>query len=322
MDLIEIGSALREARERKGLSIETVEEKTKIAPSVIVALEEGNRDRFPHPVYARGFVRSYAMLLGLDEVDLCTHFSREYPVSTESDPPEHHASRIKVRAHDSKQVVTAVRVVAVLGILALGALGWYAYDVYQSRQAQAPVVEEAAPTPQAQTQTLSPESTPAPLTQMQEVAAEPQLPLASAQAPNATSEGLAEAAPGAPGASDATEKPAAEGDTAVPAAPAPASVPAPAVAPAPAPAAQEDAPKPAAAERTLVIRAHAASWLQARPDDKVQDYFLRKGESVTITFRQSLSIKFGNAGGVKLELDGKAYPFEAALGEVRTLVVE
>ena len=35
-----------------------------------------------------------------------------------------------------------------------------------------------------------------------------------------------------------------------------------------------------------------------------------------------MSIKFGNAGGVKLELDGKPYPFEAALGEVKTLVVE
>ena len=61
MDLNEIGTALREGRERKGLSVEEVEEKTKISPSVIVALEEGNKARFPHPVYAKGFVRSYAL---------------------------------------------------------------------------------------------------------------------------------------------------------------------------------------------------------------------------------------------------------------------
>lgn len=94
MDLIEIGTALRQARERRGLSIEAVEERTKIAPSVITALEEGNRDRFPHPVYARGFVRSYALLLGLDAAELCSHFSREYPVPTEADHPEHHAPRV------------------------------------------------------------------------------------------------------------------------------------------------------------------------------------------------------------------------------------
>ncbi|KAF5039714.1 hypothetical protein DSECCO2_541040 [anaerobic digester metagenome] len=52
------------------------------------------------------------------------------------------------------------------------------------------------------------------------------------------------------------------------------------------------------------------------------DYFLRKGEAATITFRDSLSVKFGNAGGVALELDGKPYPFEANLGEVKTLVVQ
>ena len=319
MDLIEIGAALREARERKGLSIETVEERTKIAPSVIVALEEGNRERFPHPVYARGFVRSYAMLLGLDVTELCAHFGRAYPVSTESEPPEHHATHIRVRGHDSTQVITAVRVVAVLGILALGALGWYAFTVYQSRQAQpsVPVVEETAPTPQVQTQTLPPESAPAPLTQMQEVAAEPQLPMG--QAPNATTEGLAGSGVNASAAPSVPETPAApeeavapEADKAEPAV----------VAPATPSATDEGGTKPVAAERTLLIRAHSASWLQARPDDKVQDYFLRKGESVTITFRQSLSVKFGNAGGVKLELDGKSYPFEAALGEVKTLVVE
>lgn len=313
MDLIEIGTLLRETRERKGLSIEAVEERTKIAPSVISALEEGNRERFPHPVYARGFVRSYALLLGLDAQDLCAHFSREYPVPTEADHPEHHAPRIKVRTHDADHVNTIVRVVAIVGILALGALGWYVFDVYRSRQAQAPApaVQEPAPAPAPQSQTLPPENVPAPLTQMQEVAAEPQLPAGAEDGQNAT--------------------PAAEVAANASAAPAVGQEPAPAVAnrtdvsvatPA---ATREQAPSaPAAAggERTLRISAHSASWLQARPDDKVVDYFLRKGESATITFHDSLSIKFGNAGGVALELDGKPYPFEAKLGEVRTLVVQ
>lgn len=319
MDLIEIGAVLRESRERKGLSIEVVEEKTKIAPSVIVALEEGNRDRFPHPVYARGFVRSYAMLLGLDAVELCSHFSREYPVPTDSEPPEHHSAQIKVRSRDSRHLVTAVRVVAVLGILALGALGWFVFDAYRSRQDQAPAPVSEAPAPQAETQVLPPESTPAPLTQMQEVAAEPQQPLAPESVQNGSVPAGADAAAAAPADMPGEDKPAAPAAE-IPAASAPPvseAVPAPAAS-----AGVAGSESGVTAERSLRIEARSASWLQARPDDRVVDYFLRKGESTTITFRESLSVKFGNAGGVRLELDGKPYPFEAQLGEVKTLVFD
>jgi cytoskeleton protein RodZ len=305
MDLNEIGTALREGRERKGLSVEAVEEKTKIAPAVITALEEGNRERFPHPVYAKGFVRSYALLLGLDAVELCAHFSREYPVPADTEHPEVHAPQIRVKMHDSGHVITAVRIVAILGILALGALGWYAFDVYRSRQPQisAPVEEANQTAPVASAQALPSEPLPAPMTQMQEVAAQ-------------STEDMANASLAVDSVQNSTSAATANSTVAMPSVPAAekaqvASIPA-------------DAAKPliTGKEHMLRITAHSASWLQARPDDKVVDYFLRKGESATIGFSKSLSIKFGNAGGVKLELDGKPYPFEAAMGEVKTLVVE
>ena len=315
MDLIEIGAALREERQRKGLTIDAVEEKTKIAPSVITALEEGNSARFPHPVYARGFVRSYALLLGLDAQELCAHFSREYPVPKDTDQPEIQTPQIRVKMHDSGRVVTAVRIVAIAGILALGALGWYAFNHYRSQVAQpAPQVEEAAPPaqPAAPAEPMPPvsEPLPAPLTQMQEVAAAPQDQPAANASVNASEGQAPDATAGAPEG--------AVGEEAQPAEPA--------LEPQPAAQAQEPAapaaPVPAGPERSLRIVADSASWLQARPDDRVVDYFLRKGESTTLTFSTSLSIKFGNAGGVRLELDGQPYPFEGALGEVKTLVVE
>jgi cytoskeleton protein RodZ len=309
MDLKEIGTALREGRERKALSVEAVEEKIKIAPSVITALEEGNRERFPHPVYAKGFVRSYALLLGLDAVELCAHFSREYPVPADTEHPEAHAPQIRVKMHDSGHVITAVRIVAIFGILALGALGWYAFDVYRSRQPQvsAPAEEVNQTAPAAPAQSLPSEPLPAPMTQMQEVAAQSEENMANASL-----------------AADQNSTSGAASNASVVTPPAPATEKA-QVAPAPANATKlDDAAKPliTGKERMLRITAHSASWLQARPDDKVVDYFLRKGESASIGFSKSLSIKFGNAGGVKLELDGKPYPFEAALGEVKTLVVE
>ena len=317
MDLIEIGTALREGRESKGLTIEAVEEKTKIAPSVIVALEEGNSSRFPHPVYARGFVRSYALLLGLDAQELCAHFSVEYPVPKDSDQPEVHAPQIHVKMHDSGNVVTAVRIVAILGILLLGALGWYAFDHYRSvsPKASAPV-EENAVSPIAPVKEQPSEALPAPMTQMQEVAATPDPQTESDMALNASSDDAANATHNSsaisgedntvaaqPAAEPARSQPVQEQSVESGAAPSQAAM------------------VPAGA-RSMRISAHSASWLQARPDDKVLDYFLRKGETATVTFSKSLSIKFGNAGGVKLELDGKPYPFEGTLGEVKSLVVE
>jgi cytoskeleton protein RodZ len=311
MDLIEIGTALREGRERKGLTVEAVEEKTKIAPSVLVALEEGNRSRFPHPVYARGFVRSYALLLDLDAQDLCAHFSREYPVPKDADQPEIHAPLIRVKMHDSGNVLIAVRIVVILGILLLGALSWYAFDQYRSQvpQTSAPA-EDDARLPVAPAEVQPPESLPAPMTQMQEVAATPEaqpvkdmvLNASSGEATNATSE---------ISVTPMTEEPSGEAD--VSANPEPASDIRPE---------QPDISVAVVKERSLRILAHSASWLQARPDNRVLDYFLRKGESTTITFSKSLSIKFGNAGGIRLELDGQPYPFEGTLGEVKTLVVE
>lgn len=313
MDLIEIGTALREGRERKGLTVEAVEEKTKIAPSVIVALEEGNSGRFPHPVYARGFVRSYALLLGLDAQELCAHFSREYPVPKDADQPEIQTPQIRVKMHDSGHVVSAVRIVAIVGILALGALGWYAFNHFRSPATKAPLpVEEVAP-PVAPAEPLPAESRPAPLTQMQEVASVPADQPEADLSANASEQE----------ASSAAEQDAANavGDAAQEV-----------VAPTPTEQAVEASlpaqPQESSASvatgraRSLRIVADSASWLQARPDDKVLDYFLRKGESTTVTFSKSLSIKFGNAGGVRLELDGQPYPFEGAIGEVKTLVVE
>lgn len=318
MDLIEIGTALRIARESMGLTIEAVEEKTKIATSVIVALEEGNRSRFPHPVYARGFVRSYAMLLGLDAQELCAHFSHAYPVPRDTDQPEMLTPQIRVKMHDSGSVVTAVRVIAILGIVLLGALGWYAFDQYRSPSVPAslPVEEKVVPSEEPIVGQPS-QSLPAPMTQMQEVAISPDAQAETDTTSNASLETGASVAQDTPAAAlpEVVEQAQPAAEPVQSAVPEQSAAPALEASPADAPVAQQGA-------RSMRISAHSASWLQARPDDRVLDYFLRKGESTTIAFSKSLSIKFGNAGGVKLELDGQPYPFEGALGEVKTLVVE
>jgi cytoskeleton protein RodZ len=72
----EIGSILKEARARRGLDIRTVEEQTKIRTKYLRALENGDWDALPGPAYTRGFLRTYASLLGLDAEALLDEYRR------------------------------------------------------------------------------------------------------------------------------------------------------------------------------------------------------------------------------------------------------
>lgn len=60
------GAALREARERLNLSIADAAAQTKLAPRQIEALEADDYQKLPEIAFVRGFVRSYAKILGLD----------------------------------------------------------------------------------------------------------------------------------------------------------------------------------------------------------------------------------------------------------------
>jgi len=61
-----VAEQLRAAREAQNLTVYQVAEITKIRTDHIRALDDGNYDVFPAPVYIRGSVRSYAKALKLD----------------------------------------------------------------------------------------------------------------------------------------------------------------------------------------------------------------------------------------------------------------
>ena len=69
-----IGEFFKQVRETKGLTIDEVASKTRIRTDFVKALEDGNFAKLPDQVFARGFVRSYARSLGLDEDDAIHRF--------------------------------------------------------------------------------------------------------------------------------------------------------------------------------------------------------------------------------------------------------
>lgn len=74
---MQIGEVLREARERQGLEVRDVEERTKIRLKYLRALEAEDWDALPTPAYAKGFLRTYAQLLGLDAEALVDEYRRQ-----------------------------------------------------------------------------------------------------------------------------------------------------------------------------------------------------------------------------------------------------
>jgi cytoskeleton protein RodZ len=72
----EIGRRLRAAREAKGLSLEVVEEETKIRRKYIEALEAGHGSDLPGDAYLKGFLRTYGNYLGLDGTTLVEEYKQ------------------------------------------------------------------------------------------------------------------------------------------------------------------------------------------------------------------------------------------------------
>ena len=72
--LTEIGSFLRHLRQEQNLSLEEVAAKTKIQARLLNAIEEGNLQPLPEPVYIKGFIKRYADTLGLNGGEFASVF--------------------------------------------------------------------------------------------------------------------------------------------------------------------------------------------------------------------------------------------------------
>jgi cytoskeletal protein RodZ len=72
------GEQLRRARAERGISLEMISERTKIAVRHLESLEEERFNDLPGGVFNRGMVRSYARVVGLDEQEWHDRFIESY----------------------------------------------------------------------------------------------------------------------------------------------------------------------------------------------------------------------------------------------------
>jgi cytoskeletal protein RodZ len=72
--LAELGAQLWAARQEQGLSLEEVVALTRIPKRLLQAIEEGNLDDLPEPIYIQGLVRQFADTLGFKGAEFASSF--------------------------------------------------------------------------------------------------------------------------------------------------------------------------------------------------------------------------------------------------------
>ncbi|HZT96327.1 MAG TPA: helix-turn-helix domain-containing protein [Chloroflexota bacterium] len=78
----ELGELIRGAREQKGVSLDEACAATRIRRRYLGAIEDGEFRGFPGPAYVTGFLRNYAVYLGLNPEEILQTYHTMAPVAT------------------------------------------------------------------------------------------------------------------------------------------------------------------------------------------------------------------------------------------------
>jgi cytoskeletal protein RodZ len=136
-----VAEQLRTAREAKRLTVQQVADATKIRTDHIRALEEGNFNRFPAPIYIRGSVKNYAAMLKLDlpqvmaaldaELKGTEKFSEPPPLVEESKSVLDHVMFLLSKVN-AKMALTIGGVLAIALAIVLAGWAWRQHDKSKS----------------------------------------------------------------------------------------------------------------------------------------------------------------------------------------------
>jgi cytoskeleton protein RodZ len=285
----EVLSKLKEIREARGLSLKSIFETTRVGLVNLTAVENGEFNRLPPPVYARNFIRKYAQAVGIDEKPILDRYDSHL---ASMEPPQEETEVREPWPETGRRHRFLVR--SLVAVIAAGVLVFaiFLYDQGGKPPSPAPVVESASP---AQAVVPDPAQT----------TAVPSAPAQTAAVANNPTQ--ATAVPSVPAQT-----------AAVPSAPAQITASKPVPAPAPAPAAASILP-PASSGKTyhLVIEARELTWIRIAEDQGPSHQILLKpGEKVERTASDYFQLDIGNAGGINLSFQGKPLGSIGTQGQV------
>lgn len=319
MTFEELGPLLRAEREKKGLSVDDVALHLKISGRIIRALEDGDDNSLPHNVYVRGFVRAYAGFLSFNDEELNAAMDA---VNFDEKP----AAPQSVYTPINESPLSRKTLFVIFLALCIVAAGGYLYiqesELLTGGMRATEVLSTAKPAPPLYPPPIPPQDK-GPADKVDKVRQNPKsIPAVSPAVPSAPPTGSQVVPQSGPQSTSGpankntpanlppTGQNALPGQT-LPAAPVTASgVPATATAPR---AGQQDTHK-------VIITALAECWIHSNADSTdTRQFSLRKGDTFALTFTNKLTLKLGNAGGVRIRYDGEDLPAPGTDGQVRTL---
>ncbi|MFH1791600.1 MAG: RodZ domain-containing protein [Candidatus Omnitrophota bacterium] len=111
----EIFELLKKTREGKGLTIEDVYKKSLIHPNILKGMEDGSAEKKLTKVYLKGFIRKYAVCLGLDPSEVLKGFEAQHRQNVEQ---KLHVDAEDEAGSDMSGYIKALSVLVLAGICA------------------------------------------------------------------------------------------------------------------------------------------------------------------------------------------------------------
>lgn len=148
---VNVGKKLREAREKKGLTLDDLQQATKIQKRYLIAIEDEKFDELPGDFYVRAFVKQYADTVGLDGNTLLKDYDDDLPQTKTAEYSNHLAQAVETRTGNRQPTVDRVDrarrylptvIIAVVVVIILGAI--WATAIVRNRQDAATKIDSSS----------------------------------------------------------------------------------------------------------------------------------------------------------------------------------
>jgi cytoskeletal protein RodZ len=126
-----LGEKLRQAREERGISISEVAEQTRISPHYLDSIENDDYRTLPGGIFNKGFVKSYAKYVGIDEQEALSDYSRlissQEGGGVSEEPKTYRPEVLTDDRASGSMIPTIIFAVIILGLMTWGILALVNY---------------------------------------------------------------------------------------------------------------------------------------------------------------------------------------------------
>lgn len=122
---LSLGEKLRQAREERGISISEVAEQTRISSLYLDSIENDNYKPLPGGIFNKGFVKSYAKFIGLDEHEALQDYAKIVAATEGGEDPTLQKYKPEVLTDEqaaNSSIPTIIFAVIILGLMTGGIL--------------------------------------------------------------------------------------------------------------------------------------------------------------------------------------------------------